>query len=105
MYTEVDLATGQFLNPDLYGERELELRDIMLELEDGSRLKHFYLGTESDAQRAARELMLEAVEKELVQPELLDELLKRIGDDKTRPDGFRISNPRLGVGEESTPLI
>lgn len=104
-YLEVDASSGRFELPATYSPEQLELLDSMLELEDGSRIKHWQLGTQSDSMRAGAALLREAIETRQLSGEFADFMLQRVGDDATRADGLvgvAASNTvRIGVGENN----
>lgn len=60
-YLEVDWRTGEFHNPLFYDERQRELEDVMLEQQDGYRLRHWHDGTSSLAMDEGRKLLAEVV--------------------------------------------
>ena len=80
----------------------------MLELEDGSRLKHWQLGTQSDSMRAANALLHDALSQDgarnrfgapTVPFHVAQQMLRRLGDDATRPNGVDLRQLQLAARE------
>jgi hypothetical protein len=100
-YLEVDARSGHFEVPAAYSPEQLELLDAMLELEDGARLKHWQLGTQSDSMRDGAALLREAIETRQLSGEFADFMLQRVGDDTTRADGLMgaAASPNVRIGD------
>lgn len=92
-YLEVDPVSGHFELPAAYSPEQQELQDAMIELEDGARLRHYHLGTQSASMLAGAELLRDAIESRKLNGELVDFLLQRVGTDPTRQDGLRTLAP------------
>jgi len=92
-YLEVDPVSGHFELPAAYSPEQLELQDAMLELEDGARLRHYHLGTQSASMLAGAALLRDAIESRKIDGQLVHFLLQRVGADPTRQDGLRTLAP------------
>lgn len=99
-YLEVDAASGRFELPAAYSPEQLELLDAMTELDDGVRLKHYHLGTQSESMLAGAALLRDAVESRQLNAELADFLLQRSGLDPTKKDGLRELEPSVSSRQQ-----